>query len=670
MRSSLAAALAGACLLTAPAGIAQPAASAPAPAQLVAARVIVQFRADSPLLRAQVQSAATPGSRAALLAQRLGTPLRSAGGFAGRMQVLQADGMRSEQLAARLRAQPEIEFAVPDERRRLHAAPNDPRYLRVPQPPGPVAGQWYLRAPDATVRSSIDVEPAWEVTRGSSQVVVAVLDTGVRYDHADLPGLLPGYDMISDVATANDGDGRDGDATDPGDFISNAEHRQSGGAFEGCGASDSSWHGTHMAGLIAAATDNGLGMASVGRGVRLLPVRVLGKCGGFDSDIIAGMRWAAGLPVPGVPTNPHPAKVINLSLGSAGACTDAYRAAIEEIRSTGAVIVSSAGNSAGHAVSTPANCPGVVAIGGLRHAGTKVGFSDLGPEIALSAPGGNCVDVEPGAPCRFPILTTTNAGRTTAIAGSSAYTDSSNASVGTSYAAPLVAGTVGLMLSVHPGLLPDEIRRRLQQGTRPFPTSGADNGSDPAPVGICQPPQFDGNGRPVDQAQCYCTTATCGAGMLDAGAALRLALLPQAAFSQSGAFAIAGETLRLSAAPSSAALGRSVQRTRFEVVDGGGIVAPASADAATLDLMPSAAGRFVVALRVTDSAGATSVSSRSIEVYAPGTAPNTAGGGGGGGALDAPWLAGLLLAVLALRRSRRPAAGFSSRGRCAPARRT
>ncbi len=143
--------------------------------------------------------------------------------------------------------------------------------------------------------------------------MVAVLDTGIRFDHADLlpvsqgGNVLPGYDFISSASVANDGDGRDADPTDPGDWISESENAP-GGAHPGCGVSNSSWHGTEVAALIGATTDNGFGMASVGRNVRVLPVRVLGKCGGFDSDIIAGMRWAAGLDVPGVPANPTPAR--------------------------------------------------------------------------------------------------------------------------------------------------------------------------------------------------------------------------------------------------------------------------------------------------------------------------------------------------------------------------
>ena len=320
---------------------------------------------------------------------------------------------------------------------------------------------------------------------------MAVLDTGVRFDHADLlrvaagGNLLPGYDMISDVDIANDGDGRDADPSDPGDWLTLAEVTQSGGAFEDCSdaAEDSSWHGTQTSGLIAALTGNGIGMASVGRNVRVLPVRVLGKCGGFDSDIIAGMRWAAGLAVAGVPANPTPARVLNLSLGGEGACTAAYVSAVADVTAAGAVVVAAAGNSAGHSVTTPANCPGVIAVAGLRHAGTKVGFSDLGPEIALSAPAGNCVDVGVNDPCRYPILTTANPGTMAPVshaAGGSVYTDAFRASVGTSFSAPLVAGTAALMFSAQPGLSPSAVRSLLQATARPFPTSSADTGESDA----------------------------------------------------------------------------------------------------------------------------------------------------------------------------------------------
>jgi serine protease len=516
-------------------------------AQAGAARVIVKLKADSPLLgRAALAVGEPTADRAEALGRRTGLALTAGSAVSDRAQVVFAPGLTSAELAQRLAREADVEYAVPDQRRRRAMAPNDPLYANGIGGTGPAVGQWYLRAPDGAVASAIDVEPAWAVTRGTPGVVVAVVDTGVRFEHPDLlpvavgGNLLPGYDMIRDLPTANDGSARDADASDPGDWITADEANAPLGPFYECTeydpdtgrylAEDSTWHGTQVAGLVAALADNGIGMSGIGPRVHVLPVRVLGKCGGYDSDIIAGMRWAAGLAVSGVPTNPTRAQVVNLSLGSAGPCTAAYRDAVAEITAGGTTIVAAAGNATGHAVFTPANCDGVIAVGGLRHIGTKVGFSNLGPEIALSAPAGNCVNTEVGSPCLYPLLTTSDAGLKTPAGP--IYTDSFNPSLGTSFAAPLVAGTAALMLSAQPALAPADVRRILQATVRPFPTAGAD---DPA-VGQCTPPQYDALGKPVDQLQCYCTTAACGAGMLDAGAAVRAAssAVPSTAFQAGG----------------------------------------------------------------------------------------------------------------------------------------
>jgi serine protease len=487
------------------------------------ARAIVRFQADAALVRALSPRGAA-AARAAALGARLGLSLRAGAAVSDLAQVVLASGMTSAELAGRFARESDVEYAVPDERRRIVGAPNDPLYAAGVAGNGPETGQWYLRAPSGEVQSSVNVEAAWAVTTGGPEVVVAAVDTGVRYEHPDLLGvavgghLLPGYDMISDPASANDSDGRDSDASDPGDWLTWAELSRPGSSLFRCATSpsNSSWHGTQVSGLVAALTDNGIGMAGVAPRARVLPVRVLGKCGGYDSDIIAGMRWAAGLSVPGVPANPHPARVINLSLGGDGACSAAYQEAVDDVTAAGTVIVAAAGNSSGHAVATPANCAGVIAVAGLRHAGTKVGFSSLGPEVAISAPGGNCVNTAANSACLYPILTTTDAGETEPVGSS--YTDSYNTSVGTSFSAPLVAGVAALALSLHPELTPREVRDLLRATARPFPAAGSTPSSGTAPE--CTQPQYDLMGRPVDQLECYCTTATCGAGMLEAGAAL------------------------------------------------------------------------------------------------------------------------------------------------------
>ena len=635
------------------------------------ARVIVKFRADALSLRKQALSASASvtataaqmhTAQAQSLGARTGVALRAGLGVADRTQVMFASGMSSSQLAERLTRDGDVEYAVPDERKRRTAIPNDPLYFSGPASTGPATGQWYLRPNAGAVKSSIDVQAAWDITTGSPAIVVADLDSGIRFDHVDLQragnggNLLAGYDMVSNLGIANDGDARDADPSDPGDWVTAAEANLVGGEFYKCTTLDSSgryvaesssWHGTQTAGLIAASTNNGSGMASVGRTVRLLPVRVLGKCGGFDSDIIAGMRWAAGLSVAGVPINPTPARVINMSLGGPGVCSPAYQAAIAEISAAKVVIVASAGNSAGHAVSTPANCPGVIAVAALRHVGTKVGFSDLGPEIAISAPGGNCVNTAPNSPCLYPILTTSNAGSTVPFASSSTYTDSFDYSLGTSFSAPLVSGTVALMLSARPSLSPAEVLTLVKGTARAFPTTGGDNG-DNTVVKQCTAPQYDATNKPIDQNQCYCTTATCGAGMLDASAAVTLStqvVLARVAVSpESPAF---DQVITLSASPSLTAPGRSIASYGWTLNDGGGIVTRlnGATNASSTTVNANGAGAFTVTLTVVDDLGARSSTPITVAV---GAVPLPVGpaADSGGGALGGLWLALLALATV------------------------
>ncbi len=612
LRAALCALLLAPIVPITPLGSAQGAASA---AVTPSARVIVKYKVDAVLLRKRALSVSDQHAvQAQTLGQRHGIALRSGAGLHERAQLVFASGMSSEQLAAALAQDSEVEYAVPDRRKRKSVAPNDPLYTTVPGN-GPASGQWYLRPNAGEVQSSIDVEPAWNITSGSSSIVVAVLDTGVRFDHPDLKtvasggNLLPGYDMIADVDTANDGNGRDADPSDPGDWISQADINS--GRYAPCTSADigdSSWHGTQTAGLVGALTNNGVGMAGVGRTVRVLPVRVLGKCGGFDSDIIAGMLWAAGQSTgdPNVPTNPlaNRAKVINLSLGGEGLCTLPYQDAVNALSAAGVSVVASAGNGTGHAVNSPANCAGVIGVAGLRHIGTKVGFSDVGPEVSIAAPGGNCVNLDPNLPCLYPILTTSNSGLTTPTG--SIYTDHFNASVGTSFSAPLVAGSAALLFAAQPALSPGEVRAILRSTARQFPTTGADPGT-----AACHAP----NG--TDQLECYCTTSTCGTGMLDTGAAVQLAavsVLPRITLSP--VTPIAGQSLTLGGASSLVAGGRSIAGYQWAIADNGGIVTgfTSATNAANATLTPSAAGQFRISLTVTDSGGTQATSTSDVVV--------------------------------------------------------
>jgi serine protease len=336
-------------------------------------------------------------------------------------------------LAAR---DPSIEYAEPDRIMHPLFTPNDTRYSE----------QWDLSEATGGMR----LPAAWDKSTGSG-IRVAVIDTGYR-PHADLSGqFLAGYDFISDTAISNDGNGRDSDPSDPGDYVAAGE----------CGtgepASNSSWHGTHVAGTIAALTNNGMGVAGVAYGAKIVPVRVLGKCGGYTSDIADGIVWASGGTVSGVSNIAARAQVINMSLGGGGACGTTTQNAINSARSRGTVVVVAAGNEAQNASnSNPANCSGVITVAATNRSGGRASYSNYGNVVDVAAPGGDS-----GAA----ILSTLNAG--TKGPGADSYAGY----MGTSMATPHVAGVVALMLAKNPNLTPDEVEARLKSSARAFPAS-------------------------------------------------------------------------------------------------------------------------------------------------------------------------------------------------------
>ena len=599
------------------------------------ARVIVKFKADSSLMRALSASGAKNmlPQQAQALSARLGLTLTDGIPIGARAQVVKASGLTSRELADRLAAQPDVEYAVVDGRvHALAVVPNDPLYPGNQSSATPVAGQWYLRAPTSTtivdassVLSGIDAQAAWSLTTGNPGVVVAVLDTGVRPDHPDLAGkLLPGYDFVGKVSGA----------ADPGDY--------------GCstGPANSSWHGTQTAGLIGAATNNGIGMAGVGRDVMLLPVRVLGKCGGYDSDIAAAMLWAAGLgAAPDGSMNPNPAKVIILSRGATGSCVpngpataaQLYIDTVAQVNAAGVVVVAAAGND-GLAVGLPANCPGVIAVAGVRHAGTKVGYSDLGPEVALAAPAGNCVNLS--GQCLFPLLTTSNSGTTTP-AGATYTGGGADASVGTSFSAPLVAGTVGLMFSANPTLMPAQVLAALKGSARRFPATGAAAG-----VTACTAPSST-----PQNSECYCTLSTCGAGLLDAGAAVASVAILTANIDVASTSVTTGAAVALDGSSSSTAAGRTITGYQWAITGGSSLASFTSAtnaSTATLQINPTGIGTVTVSLTVTDGAGTdTTTTALTVNAPPPPPAPQSSSGGG---AMQLGWLLGWLASVIGVWR--------------------
>jgi serine protease len=574
--------------------------------------VIVKFRSASTAPGAKVRPAQ---DRIAALMARTGSSLRAARSITEAMHVIRVNpAVTGESIAAtleRLRADPEVEYAEVDQRRYPHATtPTDPLFSE----------QWYLQPGSATTPSAVDAVTAWDTTTGSTGIVIADLDTGVRFEHPDLQWagsggrLLPGYTFISDTVVANDGDAQDADASDPGDWVTQADLSKP--ECSGATAGNSSWHGTRTAGLLGALSNNGTGIAGVTWSAWLLPVRVLGKCGGFDSDIVAGMLWAAGIPVSGVPNNPYPARIENMSFGGTGNCPLLYADVIGQLTAKGVLVVVSAGNEGGP-VDAPANCAGVAGVAGLRHAGTKVGYSSLGPEVALSAPAGNCPT---GSPCTYPITTTVNQGTTTP--GANGYTDQVSPNLGTSFSAPLVSGIAGLMLAVNGNLTSTQLIARLKEGSRPFPQTSP--GTVPAPP-MCHVPMGPSD---VQGSECICTLdgRTCGAGMASASGALSAALRPVAAVTVPASVA-PGMNVTLDASGSSAACHHTIASYQWASSDPAAHPVTNPTGSSTTVTAPATGTRaFTVTLTATDDAGKQDLATVIVgSTAATSSAPATAG---------------------------------------------
>lgn len=430
---------------------------------------IVKFRdgsaeARNPALVGRRLQAATTGLQSAVarLEKSSGPGVQRAAPSLGhfRRMSLGADVVRpsralsrAEALAAmaQLAALPGVEYVEPDLIMRPALTPNDTRYNE----------QWGFFDADAGIRA----DQAWDVATGSG-VIVAVIDTG-RTAHSDLDAnTVPGYDFISNTTTANDGNGRDSNDADPGDWTTGQ-----------CGAaSNSSWHGTHVAGTIAAVTNNAKGVAGTAFGAKVMHVRALGTCGGSTSDIADAITWSSGGTVSGVPTlsASQAAKVINLSLGGSGACGTTTQNAINGAVGRGSTLVIAAGNSNTNVSNaTPANCANVVAVASVTSSSARSSFSNFGTLIDVSAPGSA-------------ILSTLNSG--TRGPGAETYASYS----GTSMATPHVAGVVALMQS-----------RRIAQGRA-----------------LMTPAEVESTLKSTAYALAGACTGGCGAGIVNARAAV------------------------------------------------------------------------------------------------------------------------------------------------------
>lgn len=566
------------------------------------------------------RSARQDRERVARLAKESGVALAGTG-EAGNAHLLQFDrplkGDALDRALRRMRLHPEVAWVEPNvlvPRQQLApGAPNDTLY----------GLQWHLLAPDnVTNFAGMNMPAAWAIRNGSP-VVVAVVDSGVRFDHPDLAGrLLPGYDLVSEVAVANDGDGRDPDASDPGDWVSVGEAGT--GMFQFCDPSPSLWHGTFIAGQIAAASNNGAGVVGLNWGASVLPVRVSGKCGALVSDLLDGLRWAAGLPVAGLPANTTPARVINLSFGGDQPCSQAYQDTINEVTDAGALVVVAAGN--GHApvgnpignpvLTRPADCARVMAVAAVRRDGAKASYSNFGSLVALSAPGGST----DSSPNNF-LVSTDNSGTTVPTINSYGYKQ------GTSFSAPQAAGVASLMLGINPALTPAQLIDRMKTGARAHSFN--------ASRGLCSS---------TDRSVCNCTTSTCGTGLLDAERSMQLAAGPAAVIVPLGRVE-PGSVIALDGRPSVAITGSTIVSHQWQQTEGASVaLTGASGSLAGTTLVTE--GTYTFRLTVVDDVGRTGADTVQVVAAMP---PPPSGGGGGFSSLFWglslwAWVAGVLVA--------------------------
>jgi serine protease len=454
------AAILGAAATTSGAFAAAPGAATPKPApasQTMQAlpsapveKVIVTYKSQAAEAGSNTAAKSDTAEKAAKTGEKLAFERRLAGGGA---LVDLGDSATKQDLTEVMdafRADPSVASVEPDIRAYAMAVtPNDTDYAK----------QWDLFEPTG----GMNVPAAWDKATGSG-VTVAVIDTGYAA-HTDLAAnVVAGYDFISTSSDARDGNGRDANPKDEGDW--NATDNECG---LGSKASDSSWHGTHVAGTIGAVTNNTKGIAGIAYNAKIQPVRVLGKCGGSSADIADAITWASGGSVPGVPANANPAKVINLSLGGASStCPSVYQTAINGAVSRGTTVVVAAGNSnANTSGFTPANCSNVITVASTSREGNRSFYSNFGTIVDVAAPGG---ETRRGTDTPGTVTTPQNGIYSTLNAGATTQsTENYEPYQGTSMAAPHIAGLAALLKSAKSTLTPAEIESAIKTNARPLP---------------------------------------------------------------------------------------------------------------------------------------------------------------------------------------------------------
>lgn len=469
-------------------------------------------------------------------------------------------------LARQFKDNPDVVSAEPDIRVKSMLTPSDPYF----------SDQWNLAAPNGTAKyGGINIAPLWARVQGAN-VKMAVLDTGI-VAHPELANaILPGYDFVSDPTMAADGGGRDSDPTDPGDYC------------EAEGTS-STWHGTKVAGIMAAAADNN-GIVGVAPSAKLLNVRVLGRCGGWLSDVADAIRWTAGAPVAGIPAHGHGPLIMNLSLATdpSEACPAFMQDAVNTAYNVGALVVAAAGNEGVNKVGAPGNCAKVVTV--ASHTGTAdlAAYSNYSSAVTISGPGGgDCKKATAGCSV-YPAATLGVTGRKelTGFTGP-VYM------AGTSAAAPYVAATLGLLRELNPAASASALVSALSSTARAFPAGS-----------FCA-----GNSQ-------------CAFGMLDAGKAAdflsgtsALGVSATASPMQSRA----GDTVTLTAAGTSAVQGMTYSYAWTQV--SGPTVTLSRADQATASFVtPSATGTAVFSVRMADAMNNAAVTTVSV-VFSTNSAP-------------------------------------------------
>ena len=619
-------------------------------------RLIVKLRASSVSELVRPMSA----SRVQALSASAGVGMKSVRAMADNTTLLALERpmllSEAKAVAARLARDPSVEYADPDIMFKKAATPNDTRFndwqwnLFAPTTiyTGQISGQPAGTTKSAPATGGANLPLAWDVTTGHPSVVIAVIDTGI-VNHQDLNGagiapfsatyvpngrFLPGYDFISsDVGAgntpnpfpsnfvANDGDGRDADPSDPGDWVTTAEEALYTQCDDGMtGPQNSSWHGSHMAGVAAAITNNAAGIAGVAWNVRVLPVRALGKCGGSLSDIAEAIRWAAGLTVPGVPTNTTPARVINLSLGGGTTCPGNMQSAVDAAIAAGSVVVAATGNDGNAGLTAPANCNGVIAvtahtINGENADYANIGAAGSGPQPTVSSPGGGSPAVlgamgptDDDTWFGFYIWSTILFGNTTPTSGGGSGGTSSGPAysgfTGTSAATPQVASVAALIKSLVPNASPAQVRAFIVNNVRPHPAGG----------GCATGGSFAGQ---------------CGPGLLDANLAVRAAALiagPTVLTQPQSVSVFEGQTATFSVDATGA--GPITYQWRR---NGTPIAGATSSTYTTAALTVAADNGATYSVLITNGIGSTTSAAATLAVSPQPTAVPPTGGGGGGG---------------------------------------